>query len=106
MKDKEIIENNELIALFMGYKYKYLAEEDYSDCGGLYTIVQYYSNHPLAFEYWGKNGEPNSKAIFPKDYLTNNDFKYFGIEVGGYPSFVLDRELKYHKSWDWLKTSF
>lgn len=96
-------ENNELIALFMGYKYRYSAEEDYSDCGGLYTIVQYYSNQPLAFEYYSKkDDEPHFRAIFPKDYLTNNDFKYIAIEISGYPSFVLDRELKYHESWDWL----
>lgn len=97
--DKDIIkENNELIALFMGYKYQYLAEEDYSDCGGLYTIVKYYSNHPLAFEHWGKNGEPNFRAVFPN----NTDFKYLAIEISGYPSFVLDNELKYHRDWNWL----
>lgn len=42
-----IEQGNEILALFLGYKYKYNTSEDFSDIGGLYSNCRIYSKVPL-----------------------------------------------------------
>lgn len=86
--DKEEVEKRNLAILkYLGYKYTYFAEEDFSDIGGLYTNCIYYSKIPLEFE----DNSLKNKYIQPeysKDYLI--------ITPSGWD--ILELELPYHKN--------
>lgn len=99
MEWEKIKEGNKLIAEFMGYIYTYEAHEDFSDIGGLYSDVIYYSKEPLEFEFIHDDGRGEGvKNIYEagkfKDMITT--------VVGGYGMMDYDNSLKYHESWDWL----
>ena len=81
---------NEIIAEFIGYKYKYGAYEDFSDIGGVYSDIIYYSKEPLYFEFIHDEG----LITCPKDLII--------IEPGIYSEHGHLSELNYHKSWDQL----
>lgn len=100
MTQEEISIGNKLIAEYMGYKYSYEAHEDFSDIGGLYSDVVYYSKEPLEFEFMHDDGRGEcvknrwNDDGCPKDIITT--------VIGGYGMMDYDNNLKYHESWDWL----
>jgi len=85
---------NEIIAEFLGYKYKYGAYEDFSDIGGVYSDIIYYSKEPLYFDFIHDDGRGEEIFKRPKDSII--------IELGFYSEHGYLSELNYHKSWDQL----
>jgi hypothetical protein len=86
--------DNEIIAKFLGYKYKYDAYEDFSDIGGVYSDITYYSKEPLYFDFIHEDGREEELFKWPKDLIV--------IETGSYSEHGYLSELIYHKSWDQL----
>ncbi len=97
MTETEILNGNKLMAEFMGYKYHCKGHDDFSDIGGLYTDVEYYSKEPLQFEHYHSFGRKDKRG----EGLKNSEVEYLIIQTGGYDS-GHDTELKYHSSLDWL----
>jgi Pyruvate/2-oxoacid:ferredoxin oxidoreductase delta subunit len=91
MDQAEINKRNEAITLFMGYKFTYLSEEDFSDIGGLETKCKIYSKIPLEVDY-------SLDSIHWRD---DRD-KFFFVTLSGWDINPAINELKYNSSWDWL----
>lgn len=98
---EEIEEGNELIIRYLGYIYKYKGTEDYSDIGGMYTYITYYSKIPLEFKYI------HDDLDMPRgeDLITKNDHNQYIIvcdEEFSYDAQHLPFGLQYHKDWNLL----
>ena len=84
--------DNEIIAEFLGYKYKYGAYEDFSDIGGIYSDIIYYTKEPLYFNYIHDDGRGEGIYLYVKDLII--------LEINEYHSeHSYDDELKYHENW-------
>lgn len=91
---EEIINGNKLMAYFLGYTYFYKGHDDFSDCGGLYSDVEYYSKVPLEFDFIHENGAGEE--------ILNRDADYITIRTGGYYIDNVVDELQYHLQFNWL----
>lgn len=96
--EQEINEGNELIANFMGYMYKYKAHEDFSDIGGLYSDVTYYSKHPIEFEFTHDDGRGEG-IVRPENFKHD---EIITIVTDGYGMMDYPNSLEYHSEWNKL----
>lgn len=95
---EEIEEGNNLIVKFLGYIYEYDGTEDYSDIGGCYTSIKYYSKIQLEFKYVHENEV--GEGCLNKDYS-----QYIITRTGIGWNFDADHipeSLMYNKDWNWL----
>jgi hypothetical protein len=95
---QKLLEENEMIASFLGYTYKYGASEDFSSIGGIYSDAIYYSKVPLKFEFTHDDGRV--EGMVRDNSVNHND--YFIIVTNGWNDDGFDYELKYYNSWDWI----
>jgi hypothetical protein len=100
------LEDNELIAEFLGYKYsekKMLV--DNSECGGIYDEEDYYSKVPIQIKDYG-DGEKYFADLPNPDYLNvsnpkwNPSYKELSWKTLNFGDYITD--LSYHSSWDAL----
>lgn len=87
--------DNEVIAEFLGYRYKYGAYEDFSDIGGIYSDIIYYSKEPLYFNYIHEDGRGEGISLYVKDLIILEINEYYSEHGYG-------NELKYHENWNEL----
>jgi hypothetical protein len=82
----EIASMSEVVAKYMGYKYKSIADIDNSDCGGIYDRCKVFAKIPIEIDAY-----PNSDQ-----YYIKTGWHQLANENGGYlinPDFI---------KWDWI----
>ncbi len=90
MLEKEIIkEGNDTIRIFMGYKFHKQVLEDFSDCGGIYDIINIYSKTEIEYDEY-----PDDQVYLKTGWWGNNTNNFFYTYE--------NCDIEYNTSWDWL----
>ncbi len=106
MLEKEILENNRLIAEFLGYVYfEPKVAVDYSDCGGIYHDIDVYSKIPIQVKDYGE-GQKYFVSLPNPDFGNGNNPKWNpDIETLDWDSLNSEHyitDLEYHSSFNEL----